>query len=295
MAMKGAIDHELWPAVAGASSILHLNTGDVDGGGSLAEKALRIEAGRGDARRFEPGLARWLFLWGSGQTAVAVESLRDVEIIAARTKDPIELGFATWVRAIVQLVIDPTSETYDAREAVRVATATANPHQLALAYLGLLIDAVGRGNRQEAVAAAGRAKALGEAATNQFAIGAAPLFLAMISPDDDPLEALSLTSEMLGAAYDAGFWGNVDFALRRIILPLVRLDRARAAAVVLGGLAGLDSLTPDTQNVIPRATASLTESLGDEFAPLFDQGRSYSKHDLVRFALDEIEAAIASA
>jgi len=28
---------------------------------------------------------------------------------------------------------------------------------------------------------------------------------------------------------------------------------------------------------------------------LFDKGRSYSKHDLVRFALDEIEAAIASA
>jgi hypothetical protein len=164
-----------------------------------------------------------------------------------------------------------------------------------LAYLGLLIDAVGRGDRQQAVAASGQVKALGEAATNQFAIGAAPLFLAMTSPENDPLEALSLTREMLTAAYDSGFWGYLDFALRRIVLPLLRLDRARPAAVVLGGLTGLDSVTPDTQNVIPRATALVTDSLGDEFAPLFDQGRSYTNHDLVRFALDEIDAAIASA
>jgi len=294
MAMKGAIDHELWPAVAGASSILHLSTDDVAGGGSLAEEALRVEARRGRARRFEPALARFLFLWGSRQTSVAVESLRDVETIATQTNDPIELGQAAWGRAIAQFVTDPKSETYDAREAVRAATATANPHQLASAYLGLLIHAVGRGDRDDAVAAFGQVKTLGEAVTNRLALAAAPLFLAMTSPEDDPLEALSLTSEMLTAAYDAGFWANLDFALRRIILPLVRLDRARPAAVVLGGLTGLDDVTPDTQNVIPRATALLTESLGDEFAPLFDQGRSYSKHDLVRFALDEIDAAIAS-
>ena len=294
IAMNGAIDHELWPAVAGASSILHVSTGDLAEAGLLAEKALRIEAGRGEARRFEPALARFLFLWGSQQTPVAVESLRDVEIIAAQTNDPIEIGQATRGRAIAQFVTDPKSETYDAREAVRAATGTANPHQLALAYLGLLIDAVGRGNRQEAVAAFGQAKALGEAVTNRLTIAAAPLFLAMTSPEDDPLEALSLTSDMLTAAYDAGFWGNLDFALRRIVLPLVRLDRARPAAVVLGGLTGLDDVTPDTQNVIPRATAVLTESLGDEFPPLFDQGRSYSKHDLVRFALDEIDAAFAN-
>jgi hypothetical protein len=295
MAMKGAIDHELWPAVAGASSILHLNTGDIDGAGSLAEQALRIEARRGRDRRFEPALARFVFLWGSRQTALAVESLHDVEIVAAQTNDPIELGEAARGRAIAQFVTDPKSETYDARKAVRTATATANPHQLATAYLGLLLDAVGRGNREEAVAAFGQAKALGDAATNRMVIAAAPLFLAMTSPEDDPLEALSLTSEMLTAAYDAGYWGNLDFALRRIVLPLLRLDRARPAAVVLGGLTGLDDATPDTQNVIPRATAVLTESLGDEFTPLFDQGRSYSKHDLVRFALDEIDAAIATA
>src|SRR3954454_20662243 len=211
--------------------------------------------------------------------------------------DSFAVAFATPMAAVNAAVDDPKSETYDARDAVRAATATAtvNPHQLAFAYLGLLIDAVGRGNRQQAVAAFGQAKALGDAATNRMVIAAAPLFLAMTSADDDPREALSLTSEMLTAAYDAGYWANLDFALRRIVLPLLCLDRARPAAVVLGGLTGLDDATPDTQNVIPRATALLTDSLGDEYAPLFDQGRSYSKHDLVRFALDEIDAAIASA
>ena len=34
-AIKGAVDHELWPAVAGASSILHLVTDDRAGGGSV--------------------------------------------------------------------------------------------------------------------------------------------------------------------------------------------------------------------------------------------------------------------
>ena len=225
----------------------------------------------------------------------AVEALRDVETIAAQTNDPIELGQATWGRAIVQLVTDPKSETYDAREAVRAATATANPHQLAFAYLGLLIDAVGRGNRQEAVAAFGQVKALGEAVTNRLAVAAAPLFLAMTSPDDDPLEALSLTSEMLTAAYDAGFWGNLDFALRRIILPLVRLDRARPAAVVLGGLTGLNerhTRHPERDSSRHRPPDRVARR---RIPPLFNQGRSYSKHDLVRFALDEIDAAIASA
>jgi hypothetical protein len=40
---------------------------------------------------------------------------------------------------------------------------------------------------------------------------------------------------------------------------------ARAAALVLGGMTRLTSSTPDTPQVIPRASAALEQELGDEF------------------------------
>jgi hypothetical protein len=47
--------------------------------------------------------------------------------------------------------------------------------------------------------------------------------------------------------------------------------------------------TPDTQRVIPRATDALAEALGTELDPLLQQGRSLTRQQLARLALDEID------
>jgi hypothetical protein len=116
----------------------------------------------------------------------------------------------------------------------------------------------------------------------------------MASREDEPREALSLIRDVLTAFVDTGQWSNLDFALRRIILPLVRLGRNRSAALLLGGLTGLTTATPDSQQVVPRAKAALSDTLGDELDPLLGQGQSFTRNELVRLALEEIDLSLSS-
>jgi hypothetical protein len=61
------------------------------------------------------------------------------------------------------------------------------------------------------------------------------------------------------------------------------------------GLTSLSIATPDTQRVIPRAKATLADALGAELDPLLQQGRSLTRQELARLALDEIDLCIDAA
>ena len=291
ISLAGAPDHDLWSAAAGTAAVLRWAAGDRAGAEALAAEALHAEEVRGSQPRFEPAWALAQVYAVSGQTQRASDAFTVAELIAEREGDPLVLGFTRWGRVVVQFVIDPAGIGSWGEDAVRDAEATGNPHQLAFAYAGLLVVAVSRGDREQAVEAFEKARHWADMTNNRYILFAAPSFLAMLR-EDEPREALSLVRDVVAAAIDAGFWGNFDMAVRRIVLPLVHLDRCRAAALLLGGLTSLPMATPDTQHVIPRATAALADALGAELDALLQQGRSLTRQQLARLALDEIDLCI---
>jgi hypothetical protein len=292
--LAGAQDNELWSAAAGAAGNLRWATGDRAGAETLASDAVHAEEVRGWPPRLEPAMALGLVYAGSGQTQRASDALTVAERVAERDGDPLELGLTRFARVMVHWMADPAVIGSIGEDAVRDAEATGNPHQLAFAYAGLLAVAVSRGDRAHAVDAFERARHWADMANNRFVLFAAPSFLAMMR-EDEPREALSLVREVVAAAIDAGFWGNFDMALRRIVLPLLHLGRGRAAALVLGGLTSLPTATPDTQRVIPRAEAALADALGAELETLLHEGRSLTRQQLARLALEEIDLCIKGA
>jgi predicted ATPase len=292
ISLAGAHEHELWSAAAGAAGLLHWGTGDPAGAERLATAALHAEELRGSPPRLEPAMALASGYFASGQTQRASDARTAAERIAERNGDPIELGITRWARVMDQFVTDPAGIGSIGEDAVRDAEATGNPQQLAYAYGGLLAVAVSRGDREQASDAFGKARYWANLATNRHLEYQAPLFMAMVSREDEPRETLSLVRDVVAAAVNAGFWGNFDMALRRIVLPLVHLGRSRTAALLLGGLSSLSTASPDTQRVIPRVTAALADTLGAELDPLLKQGRSLTRQELARLALDETDRCI---
>jgi hypothetical protein len=288
ISLAGSQDHELWTAAAGTAAMLRWATGDRAGTEALATEAVHTEEVRGSPPRLEPAVALAMFYAGSGQTQRASDALTVAERIAEREGDPVELGLTRFARVMAHWMADPAAIGDLGEDAVRDAEATGNPHQLAFAYAGLLAVAVIRRDRERAGDAFERARHWADMANNRYIMFAAPSFLAMLH-EDEPREALSLVRGVVAAAIDAGFWGNFDTALRRIIIPLVHLGRCRAAALILGGLTSLPTATPDTQRVIPRAKAALADALGAELDPLLGQGRTLTRQQLARLALDEID------
>jgi predicted ATPase len=288
ISLAGSQDHELWTAAAGTAAMLRWATGDRAGTEALATEAVHTEEVRGSPPRLEPAGALAMFYAGSGQTQRASDALTVAERIAEREGDPVELGLTRFARVMAHWMADPAAIGDLGEDAVRDAEATGNPHQLAFAYAGLLAVAVIRRDRERAGDAFERARHWADMANNRYIMFAAPSFLAMLH-EDEPREALSLVRGVVAAAIDAGFWGNFDTALRRIIIPLVHLGRCRAAALILGGLTSLPTATPDTQRVIPRAKAALADALGAELDPLLEQGRTLTRQQLARLALDEID------
>ena len=291
ISLDGSQDHELWSAAAGVAGFLRWGTGDRAGAEAHLSEALRAEELRGSPPRFEPAMALAAVYTASGQTQRASDALAAAERIAEREGDPVELGLTRWARVMVHFMVDPAGIGSFGDDAVRDAEATGNPHQLAFAYAGLLAVAVSRGDREQALDAFAKANYWANLANNRYLEYVGPLFLAMLR-EDEPREALSLVRDVVAAAVDAGFWGNFDMALRRIVLPLVHLGRCRAAALMLGGLTSLSTATPDTQRIIPRATSALADALGAELDSLLKQGRSFTRQELARLALDEIDLCI---
>jgi hypothetical protein len=67
----------------------------------------------------------------------------------------------------------------------------------------------------------------------------APFLLATASPEDQPVAALSVVREALDTFDQTGLWSELGFALRRVVMPLVRLGRYRPAALLAGGITAL--------------------------------------------------------
>ena len=75
-------------------------------------------------------------------------------------------------------------------------------------------------------------------------------------------------------------------------MPLVRLGHDRAAALILGAMSGLPSSTPDTQQIGPRATAALEQTLGDDLPKILDEGRRLTTQELLRLAIEKIDTCL---
>ena len=165
--------------------------------------------------------------------------------------------------------------------------------QLAWAHTTALVLAAGRRDRAQAQDAYVQVRRWAELARNRAVLHLAPAFLAMATPDDEPLETLSLIRDVLVATLDSGVWADLDFILRRVILPLARLGEGRSAALLLGGLTSLTRATPDTQEVVPRAKAALGEQFGAELERLLDDGAPYPA-ELAQLALDAIVSCLDS-
>ena len=76
----------------------------------------------------------------------------------------------------------------------------------------------------------------------------------------------------------------MDFALRRVLIPLTKLERFEAAATILGGL-----------DAIPRSTPITRAALGSGFGAAFRAGQGLSLIELVRFAVDEVQRTLQGA
>jgi hypothetical protein len=202
------------------------------------------------------------------------------------------LAQARLSRAVAYLGPDLAGVGTFAEDVVREAEVSGNPHQLAYAYMGQLIIAAGHRDVEQAKRAFARARRWSDAAGNRVVEINAPVFLAMAAPEDQPLEALSLVRKAIPAYDETGQWGNLDFVLRRVIMPLVRLGHDRAAALLLGGMSDLASSTPDTQQVVPRAMAALERTLGGDLPQILDEGRGRTRQELVQLAIDEIDTCL---
>jgi hypothetical protein len=112
--------------------------------------------------------------------------------------------------------------------------------------------------------------------------------MAMALSEDLPLQTSLLMREVLVSVDETAHWALLAPALRQVVVILVRLGHHRPAVVLLGGSTVLPS-APDTQHAAPPATVALQQALGDQFPPLFEEGRRLTRHDLVRLALDEID------
>jgi predicted ATPase/class 3 adenylate cyclase len=291
--VDGARDHSLWSAAAGATAMIRVWTGDLVGAEALASDALHQEDGAGSPS-FEPVWALVQARWSQGKTDLALESIPTMERIAERGGNPLELAAVRFQRALGCLLTDVDAVGSFADDAVREAETSGNPHQLAFAYYGQLIIAAAHRDVEQARRAFARARRWSEAAGNRWVSTGAPLFLAMAAPEDQPLEALSLVREVLARFDETGQWASLDFGLRRVVMPLMRLGHDRAVALVLGGMSGLASSNPDTQQVVPRAMAALEQTLGDDLTQILDEGRGLTRQELVRLALEEIDTCLAA-
>jgi predicted ATPase len=294
IALERAREHDLWTAAAGATADVREWTGDVVGADRLATEALRQHEGGGTPPPFELVVALFVACWSSGQVDRALQTIATLENVAERDQDPLELGMARFYRALVYVATDLQEVGSFADDAVDDAEATGNPHQLAFAYAGLLAIAAGQHDLERARFAYTRARQWSDRASNRLVSSMALFLLAMASPEDQPLAVLAVVREALATFdFDAtGLWSNLAAPLGSVVMPLVRLGRYRPAALLLGGISALPSSPPDTQQVVPRASAALEQELGQDFHRLLNEGRLLTRQELLRVALDEIETCL---
>jgi predicted ATPase/DNA-binding SARP family transcriptional activator len=290
IALDGARQHDLWTAAAGVTSLLRRGVGDFQGGESIALEALEHEARTGVPARFEPAYGLVCCL-SRRDDERALEILPRVERIAEAGGDPIELANARYMHVVLGVVRDAEGVHDHAVKAVRDAESTGNPTQLALAYTGLLA-VTAQHDLTAAVPLLDTIRRWADLANNPKIAGNAGLWLAG-SPQAAPLDVIRFVRDALEGSFNGGYYGNLDLSVGPLVLALTHYGRHRPAAVLLGGMTTLPARDSQRPDLAADATTALATVLGDEIAPLLDEGRSLPERELARLALAEVDHVLA--
>jgi hypothetical protein len=280
-----------WPVAAGIAALLLGVTGHLDEAIELGEQAHHAAKLTGLAAP-EPLLALIFTEWSYGRAAAAERHIAELEAILDDNADPVHIGLARHTKAIILLVARSPDAVGHAQTAIEAALSTKSPHQLALAHLSRLIAAASTQDRALARESFDDTMRWADQAHNRMVADLAPLFFVMAIGDDDPIECLRITANVLRSQLRTGIRVNIDFAVRRLLIPLCALHRFDAVATLLGGLSAIPQATPDTQDTRARAEAFARDSIGDRFDECFERGRLMTADEIIRAALDEIEPLV---
>jgi predicted ATPase/class 3 adenylate cyclase len=279
---------ERWPVAAGIAALLLWITGRLDQAIELGERAHQVATDTGHAAP-EPLIALIFIEWSAGRPGETERHFLELTALLDDDADPLHVGLAHHVKAVFLLVAGSPEVTSHGQAAVEAAMSVKNPHQLALAHLSRLIATAATQHRDLAREAFDDTMRWADHAHNRMVAGLAPLFLVMAIGDDDPLECLRITANVLQTHLRTGFQVNVDFAVRRLLIPLCKLERFETVATLLGGLSGIPQATPDTQGTLGRAEELARDALGASFDNARVRGQRMTTVELVRAALEEVE------
>jgi predicted ATPase len=289
IALDGAPRHPLWSAAAGVTGMLRRGIGDFQGGEILALEALALEARTGERARFEPAFALLCCLYRRDDER-ALQILPEVERIAERDEDPIELANARYMRVVLDVVRGVEGVDDYARRAVSDAECTGNPVQLALGYAGLLA-ATSQHDRDVAVSLLDTVRRWARLANNPMIAANAASWIAG-APNASPLDRVAFIRDALVGSSTGGYFGNLDLSLGALVIALPHFGRDRSAAILLGGLMTMEAGDSMQPHLIGDATARLSDALGEELDPLLDEGRGLPKRELARLALSEVDLVL---
>ncbi len=292
----GAADHDLWPAVAGVCSRFRLFTGDVAGARALATAALDVERARGCGHSFACAEAAWVVHWTTGETARAAAFVPCLEAIAAASNDPVERGHVRYIHILSRLLADgdePASVRPLAEEALRSARRSGNPHELALAYIGLLATESKCGGGQTGELYEEVCRWAAEAGNVDLANSAA-LWIAAFPADRGPRASLVALHAALVHVRQHGVFHNLELSIYTLLQRLVQAGRFESAAVLVGGLEALETAALDDQEAVASTMRAAANALGPRSDELVDDGRRLTKRDLLALAIDEVEQLLVS-
>ena len=289
LVLEGAVEHELWPAVAGVTGFLRRSVGDVAGARAIGTAARRREHERRCARRVEPTLSLLAVEWMAGQFDLTYELLRELEPIAEARADPVELARTRYTRVIFHVVTGREGVGTVAEDALRDAEATGVPMQLAAACTGL-VATNHKIDRREAARWYPKARGWARLAGSRILYDNASLWMAIGAVDDEPRQALEFARDCMVDTFQRGYWGNFEMILRPVVLALVRIDRCAVAARLLGGLLSLPGGPEQSEELAATVRAELEAALGDDLDRLLTEGRDLDRTGLAELAITHINA-----
>jgi len=293
--VEGAADHDLWPAVAGASSRLRHYTGDVTGARALATAALDTERARRTGHCFESAAAAWGVHWTTGETARAAELVPCLEAIVAASNDPVDRGFVRYIRILSRLTDgdEPARVRTLAEEALRVARRSGNPHELALATLGMLATESKAGGGQVGRLYEEVCRWAVEAGSEGLANMAA-LWVATLPADGDPTAPLEAVHATLLHARQHDVFHNLELSIYPLLPRLAESGRFESAALLVGGLEALETGALDDRQAVASTLSAAADALGPRLDELVGEGRRLAKRDILALAIEEAELLLAS-
>ena len=293
LVLEGALDHELWPAVAGATSFLRRSVGDLAGARAIGTAARHRECERGSTRRVEPTLSLLATEWMAGEYDLTYDLLLELEPIAEGRGDPVDLARTRYTRVIFHVDTGRKGLGTAAEDARRDAEATGVPMQLAAAYTGL-VALNHKIDRREAARWYPKARGWARLAGSMILHDNAALWMAVGAVDDEPRQALAFARDCMVDTSQRGYWGNFEMVLRPVVLALVRVGHCGVAARLLGGLLSLPGRPEESEAVAATVKAELEVALGDDADRLLREGRDLDRPGLAELAITHIEAFLAS-